>query len=163
MRHHIAKTAWCWVPRDLSSIYLATTFSRIMPGSSDSMYSFYFMLENIWHHHFTWSGPNSQKIVNFVPIVGPRGPELNWNKFIISCEFALLQVKWQYYMFRSTKMEEYMEPELSGNFWVKMVTKNIVLGSPGTHFMHMTVKPTLQYPQTDFDTAVLHMNINGIL
>ena len=32
-----------------------------------------------------------------------------------------------------------MEPELSGFFWVKMVGKNIVLGSPGTHFMRMRV------------------------
>ena len=74
------------------AVYLPTIFTRKMPRSSDSMYSFYFMLENIWHHHFTWSGPNSQKIVNFVPIVGPRGPELNWNKFAIFCEFDPLQV-----------------------------------------------------------------------
>ena len=33
-----------------------------------------------------------------------------------------------------------MESELSGVFWVKLVAKNIVLGSPGTHFMHMRVK-----------------------
>ena len=42
-------------------------------------------------------------------------------------------------MFPSIKMEEYMEPELSGIFWVKMVAKNMVLGSPGTHFMHKRV------------------------
>ena len=40
---------------------LTTTFTRKMPRSSDSMYFFYFMLENIWHHYFTWSVPNSQK------------------------------------------------------------------------------------------------------
>ena len=108
-----------------------------MPGSSDSLYSSYFMSENIWHH-FTWSGPNSQEIVNFIPTVGPWGPELNWNKFAISCEFGPLEVKW-YHMFSSIKMEEYIEPERSGNFWVKMVTKNTVLGSPGTHFMHKRV------------------------
>ena len=34
-------------------------------------------------------------------------------------------------------MEECMESELSGIFRVKLVAKNIVLGSPGTHFMHM--------------------------
>ena len=34
----------------------------------------------------------------------------------------------------SIKMEEHMELELPGIFWVKMVAKNIVLGSPGTHF-----------------------------
>ena len=58
------------------------------------MYSSYFMLENIGHHHFTLSGPNSQEILNFVPIVGLRGPELNQNKFTIFCEFGPLYVKW---------------------------------------------------------------------
>ena len=33
-------------------------------------------------------------------------------------------------------MEEYMEPEIS---WVKFITKNIVLGSQGSHFVHMRV------------------------
>ena len=33
-----------------------------------------------------------------------------------------------------------MESELSGIFRVKLVTKNIVRGSPGTQFMHMKVK-----------------------
>ena len=33
-----------------------------------------------------------------------------------------------------------MEPELSSIFWVKIVAKNVVLGSPGTRFMHMMVK-----------------------
>ena len=42
-------------------------------------------------------------------------------------------------MFPSIKMKEYIEPELSGIFWVKMVAKYMVLGSPGTHFMHMRV------------------------
>ena len=37
-------------------------------------------------------------------------------------------------------MEEYMESELSGICRVKVVTKNIVRGSPGTQFMHMRVK-----------------------
>ena len=33
-----------------------------------------------------------------------------------------------------------MEPEFSGIFGVKLAAKNIVLGSPGSHFMHMMVK-----------------------
>ena len=33
-----------------------------------------------------------------------------------------------------------MESELSGIFQVKLVTKNIVRGSPGAQFMHMRVK-----------------------
>ena len=144
-RHHITKAASCWVPSDPSSIFLETNFIRIMPWSSDSMYSSYFMLENISHHHFTWRGPNSQEIVNFVTIVGPWGPELNWSKFTISCEFGPLQVKWQYHIFPSIKMEEYMEPELSRIVWVKMVSKNILLGSPGTYFMHMRVKKVTRW------------------
>ena len=32
-----------------------------------------------------------------------------------------------------------MESELSGIFRVKLATKNIVRGSPGTQFMHMRV------------------------
>ena len=38
-------------------------------------------------------------------------------------------------MFCSNKMEEYMEAEFSGIFWVKIVSKNVILVSPGTHFM----------------------------
>ena len=37
-------------------------------------------------------------------------------------------------------MEEFMESEHSGIFQVELVTKNVVLGSSGTHFMHMKVK-----------------------
>ena len=33
-----------------------------------------------------------------------------------------------------------MESEPSGIFGVKLVAKNIVLGSPRTHFMHMRIK-----------------------
>ena len=141
-RHHAAKTTWSFVPRDPSTIFLATTFTRKMPESSNSMYSSFFMPENVWYHQFTWSGPNSQEIVSFSSFMGPRGPELNWNKFIISCEYGTLQVKWRYHMFSSIKIEEYMESEFSGIFWVKLVTKNIVLGFSGTHFMHMRVKDT---------------------
>ena len=36
-----------------------------------------------------------------------------------------------------------MESELSGIFRVKLVTKNIVRGSPGTQFMHMRVNRKL--------------------
>ena len=35
-------------------------------------------------------------------------------------------------MFYSMKIEEYMESELSSIFRVKVITTNIVLGSPGT-------------------------------
>ena len=46
-----------------------------------------------------------------------------------------------------------MESELSGIFRVKLVTKNIVRGSPETQFMHMRVKPSIK----------LICNVNSIL
>ena len=125
-RHHIAKTAWRWVPRDPSTIFLAINFTQKMPESSASMYSSCFMRENIWSYNFTWSGPNSQEIESFFPFVSPRGPELTWNKFTFFCEFGTLQVKWWYHVFSSIKVHEYMKSELSGIFWAKLVAKNIV-------------------------------------
>ena len=55
-------------------------------------------------------------------------------------------------------MEEYMESELSGIFRVKLVTKNIVHGSPGTQFMHMRVKVFY----FDFIFIYLYPQINHI-
>ena len=52
----------------------------------------------------------------FIPIVGIR--------------------KW-YNMFFRMKIEECMESKLSDIFRVKLVAKNIVLGSQGIHFMHI--------------------------
>ena len=49
----------------------------------------------------------------------------------------------RYHMFSSIKMEEYMEPELSGIFRVKMVAKNIVLGSLGSILYIWRLKITL--------------------
>ena len=66
--------------RDSSVIFLATNFTRKMPESSDSTYSSIFMLENKWSCNFTSCRRNFQEIVNFVLIMGYRGPELNWNK-----------------------------------------------------------------------------------
>ena len=42
-------------------------------------------------------------------------------------------------MLSSINKEEYMESELSGIFQVKLIAKNIVLGSTGTHFTYMWV------------------------
>ena len=43
-------------------------------------------------------------------------------------------------MFSGMKMEEFMESEHSGIFRVELVTKDVMPGSSGTHFMHMRVK-----------------------
>ena len=52
-------------------------------------------------------------------------------------------VKYTQFADEGRSLEEYMESELSGIFRVKLVTKNIVRGSPGTQFMHMRVKESL--------------------
>ena len=39
--------------------------------------------------------------------------------------------------------DEFMESKHSGIFRVEMVTKSVVLGSPGIHFMHMAVNLNL--------------------
>ena len=120
-----------------NTTFLMTT-STSKPESSDSMYSPFFMLE-------------TYDIIIL--------PEVDWihkillYKFTISCEFGSVQVKWLY-MFSSIKLEEYVESELSGIFWVKVVTKNIVLGSLGTHFMHMRVKGYHRYNYTKKKTWI---------
>ena len=43
-------------------------------------------------------------------------------------------------MLSRIKIEEYMEFELFGVFQVKPVTKNMVLMSPVTHFIHLRIK-----------------------
>ena len=53
-------------------------------------------------------------------------------------------------MFSSIKIEELMESEFSVIFHVKLVAKNILLGYPGTHFMHMRVKINFKDRKTDF-------------
>ena len=42
-------------------------------------------------------------------------------------------------MFSGMKMGEYKKSELSDISGIRLVTKNIVLGSPGTRFMHVRV------------------------
>ena len=61
-----------------------------------------------------------------------------------SYEFSPLEVT-IYHIFSSIKIGKYMESELFGIFWVKLVAKNIVRRSPGNHFMYMRVKETSDY------------------
>ena len=51
-------------------------------------------------------------------------------KLTTSCEFGPLQVKLQYHMFSTMKMEEYLESKVSSIFRLKLVAKNVVLSSP---------------------------------
>ena len=57
-------------------------------------------------------------------------------------------------------MEEYMESELSGIFRVKLVTKNIVRGSPGIQFMHMRVNELIR---SKIETSRLDVFVNTVL
>ena len=110
-----------WVPDDPEIIFLATSFTQKNTERSDFKYSSILMLENIWYHYFTWSVSNSQEIVNsFQFSLSPRGL-INEKRLTISCEFGPL--------LSSIRKVEYMEFELFGIFWVKVGTKNLVLGT----------------------------------
>ena len=108
------------------------------PGTKQYIFGDYFYLNNarklrfyvfiLFHvrkHYDIIILPQVDWIHKWVPIVGPWGPELNWNKFTISCEFGPLQEKWWCHTFSSIKIEEYMEPQHSAIFWAKMVVKYI--------------------------------------
>ena len=69
------------------TIFLETIFTRKMLESSEFIYPCLLMLENIFYLRCILPKES------FFPIMGPRGPELNWNKFTISHEFGPLQVK----------------------------------------------------------------------
>ena len=56
-------------------------------------------------------------------------------------------------------MEEYMESELSDIFLVKLVTKTLVRGSPGTQFMHMRVKVKKKKNATPFGLKCSNLNL----
>ena len=73
--------------------------------------------------------PERKLWIWFLSSSDPGGPTTG-TKFIIPCEFSPLQVKLHHVS--NMKMEEYMEFELSGIFRVKLVAKNVVLGSPVT-------------------------------
>ena len=106
-----------------------------MRQGSDSMYSLIFMLESIWYHHFSWSKPNSQEVVNIiVSIMCPGGLELDYNNVHSFWRIRSTSGNIIVSYFFSVKMEKLMESELSGIFRLKLVPKNIVIGFPGTQF-----------------------------
>ena len=57
---------------------------------------------------------------------------LKWTEFTRNCEFCSNcgspGTRTKYHTFLRIKMEEYIKPELSGFFWVKIVAKNAVPG-----------------------------------
>ena len=65
-------------------------------------------------------------------MIGPWGPKL-W-----------------YYKFSFMKMEEYMESEFSGILQVKLIVKNMILGSSCTDFIYMKVKMIFKHSERCF-------------
>ena len=107
-----------------------------MQESSNSMYSSIFMLKKThmipWFYlKWTEFTRNREFCFNFV-LIG--------TKFTVSFEFGLHRLKSQHHVFSSMKIEEYMESEVSGIFWVKIFAKNVVLWFLGIHFSYMRVK-----------------------
>ena len=150
-----------WVPRDPNSIFLATSYGQKMPESSYSMYSSFFVLENIRYHHFTWNGPISQEIANLLQFSsGPRGPTIG-TKFMISSEFGPLQVKWWCLMFSSMKKEEYMQSELSSIFVCKSCHQQYSAWVPGdpTPGCFCSVMSLFWKNTQIFSTKLLHLSV----
>ena len=90
----------------------------------------------------------TKKVGIFFPIMDSQWPELNLNKIH---NFLWIRTSLGKILISSMKMEEYMESEFSGIFRLKLVAKNIVLGSPMTHFIHISVylflRKDVQHPR----------------
>ena len=121
--------------------FVCYNFTRKFPENSDSMFSSFFMLENIWCHYFPWKGRNSWEIKIFFELRVSEDPNLieACSKFFVN--LARFQVEWWYHMFLALKWKNIWN--LSDILWVKWVAKNTVPGSSGTHFMHMMVNAAL--------------------
>ena len=64
----------------------AAAFAQKMPESSGFIYSSILLLGNIWHYHFTWSDPNSQKFWTFPNLIWVWGdPQFEQNsQFLVN-------------------------------------------------------------------------------
>ena len=127
----LQKTAWCWVPRDPSTIFLPLLLEIARKLKFHVFLIFYARKHMVSSFYLKWT--KFTRNCEFFPFVAPWGPKLNWNKFTISYEFSPLLVKWWYHMFSSNVMEEYMESEVSGIFLSKTGRQKYtvwVLGDP---------------------------------
>ena len=90
-----------WVTEDPGSKFLVTISTRKIPECSDSMNSSILMPENIWYHYFTWSGLNSQEILNFVLIYFESLSTNYWNKihnfFLLWSKSGKIMIKYIFY------------------------------------------------------------------
>ena len=128
-RYHTAKRAWCWFPRDPSTICLK---------NARKLKFHVFLLSYARKHmissfYLKWT--KFTKNCEFFSICGSPG---TWTKLEEIHNFLLIRstsCKMAIHMFSSIKMEEYMESELSSIFRAIVVAKNIVLGSSDTHFI----------------------------
>ena len=78
------------VPGDTSIKFLACSFTQKLIGSSNSMYCFIFILENIRYHNLTWSGSNYKKLWTLFQFsLSPQG-SITERKLTVSCELGLL-------------------------------------------------------------------------
>ena len=121
-----------------------------MQEGSDSMYSSVFMLKNICKILPKAEQTHKKLWILFQFSSGLRRPIIG-TKFRRSCVFGGIQLKLWYHIFSSMKMEECMESELPHLFRVKLVAKNIVLGSARTQRGAVfVVWCPLQKKQTNF-------------
>ena len=113
-------TCMKWIPEDPTTIFLTTRF-YLKNSTKIRFYVFLNFHARYFSYFFSWSGPNSEEILNFTPIYFGCPGTYNWNRISSFLWNSLLEYS---YMFSSMKMAEYIESELSGIF--------LEIWSPGT-------------------------------
>ena len=121
------------------------------------------MLKNIWYYHMI-SSYIHLKWIEFTKNCGicsnlvrvHRDLQLEENFSFI---FGPLQVKWFCHMFSNLKQEEYMESELLGTFGVKVVSKNILLGSLRCLFLMSLFDVSFWRSKQIFWAKLLHLSV----
>ena len=98
-------TCMKWIPEDPTTIFLTTRF-YLKNSTKIRFYVFLNFHARYFSYFFSWSGPNSEEILNKIS-------SFLWNSLL---EYS--------YMFSSMKMAEYIESELSAIF--------LEIWSPGT-------------------------------
>ena len=113
----------------MQASFLDSSFTQKLPESSDSVCSSIFLHEIIILPEADWI--RKKLWILFLFSLSPRGLIIR-TKITISCEFSPLQVQLWYHTLSCIKTEEHMESELCSIFWIKLVAKNMLLGSLGT-------------------------------
>ena len=88
-------TCMKWIPEDPTTIFLTTRF-YLKNSTKIRFYVFLNFHARYFFYFFSWSGPNSEEILNFTPIYFGCPGTYNWNKI---CSFLWNSLLEYSYMF----------------------------------------------------------------